>query len=234
MSPQRDRARRFTAVLFDFGGTLDAPGLAWKERVFDLYRSEGVAVAADEFARCFYDADDALVGTIPVTTSFRDVVHRLVAGVSVGLKVDDERVTDRVANRFVEDARLCANDSARVLAELGRHYRLGVVSNFYGNLATVCEDLGLRVHLDAIVDSVDVGCVKPDPRIFRHALDRLGVGAPDAVFVGDSLARDMAGARDVGVEHVWLVAAATSRPTPCCANDRIIRSLGDLRGELLP
>ena len=139
------------AVLFDFGGTLDAAGVPWKERIFHLYREEGVDVTAERFAPLFYRADDALVGTIPATLSFRDTVHRLVAGVSAGLGVTDATVTVRVATQFVEDALEAVGASTLVLARLARRHRLGLVSNFYGNLDTVCADVGLSGLFAVIV-----------------------------------------------------------------------------------
>ena len=71
------------AVLFDFGGTLDADGLPWKERVFRLFREEGAVVARERFDPSFYAADDALVGAIPATSSFQETVARLVTSVAV-------------------------------------------------------------------------------------------------------------------------------------------------------
>ena len=70
------------AVLFDFGGTLDADGLPWKERVYRLFRDEGAVVTRDRFDPAFYAADDALVGALPATTSYRVTVERLAAGVA--------------------------------------------------------------------------------------------------------------------------------------------------------
>lgn len=49
-------------LLFDFGGTLDADGVAWKERFHALYRAAGLDVTSDAFAPAFYAADDQLVG----------------------------------------------------------------------------------------------------------------------------------------------------------------------------
>jgi HAD superfamily hydrolase (TIGR01549 family) len=226
-------ARALDAVLFDLGGTLDAPGIPWKERLFRLYRAEGVVIPPDDFATLFYRADDALVGAVPAALSLRDTVQRLVDGISAALNVDDTRLTDRIATQFLERATTCARDNARLLSDLASRYRLGIVSNFYGNLVTVCDELGLRSHLGVIVDSSAVGWTKPDPRIFQRALDGLGVKAGDAAFVGDSLPRDMAGARAVGMAHIWLVEEAVSPPAPCCPDDRIIHSLDELRDVLL-
>jgi len=41
-------------LLFDFGGTLDADGVAWKERFYALYRADGLDMANDAFAIAYY------------------------------------------------------------------------------------------------------------------------------------------------------------------------------------
>ena len=73
-----------SAVLFDFGGTLDADGLTWKERFHRLFEAEGVAVEPARFDPVFYAADDALVGAVPETFSLQETVHRVAGGVASG------------------------------------------------------------------------------------------------------------------------------------------------------
>jgi putative hydrolase of the HAD superfamily len=219
-------------VLFDFGGTLDADGLTWKERIARHFEDAGVSVEAEIFDPVFYAADDALVGAVPSTLPFRETVFRLVAGVARGLGLDDEALVERVTTRFVEGAQRTLSRNAPVLAALNRRYRLGLVSNFYGNLAAVCEESGIRALFGVIIDSAEAGCVKPDPRIFRMALDALGLAPGDALFVGDSLPRDMAGARAAGIPHVWLAADGREDRRPCCPGDRVIPSLTAL-GKML-
>jgi HAD superfamily hydrolase (TIGR01549 family) len=221
------------AVLFDFGGTLDADGLPWKERVYRLFRDEGAVVTRDRFDPAFYAADDALVGALPATTSYRATVERLASGVAAALELDDRDVAPRVAGRFLADSLRKLDGNAPLLRELSRRYQLGIVSNFYGNLAQVCEDAGIRSLFGVLVDSAEVGFTKPAPRIFQHALDALGVSAARATFVGDSLPRDMAGARGVGMRHIWLVGDEPSAAAPCCRGDRQIRSLRELEAILL-
>jgi putative hydrolase of the HAD superfamily len=226
-------AARPAALLFDFGGTLDAPGVTWKERAWRLYRGAGVVADASVFDPVFYKADDALVGAVPSTLTLAETVQRVFAGVSTGLGVADPRLTEQLAGRFVDDTRTCLAASAAILRALAGRYRLGIVSNFYGNLTQVCDDAGIRSLFGVLVDSAEVGCTKPAPRIFRHALDALGVSAAKATFVGDSLPRDMAGARGVGMRHIWLVGAGASAASPCCRDDRQIRSLRELEAILL-
>lgn len=221
------------AVLFDFGGTLDADGLTWKERFLRLYLAEGVVMAPERFDLLFYAADDELVGAVPPTFSFRDTVFRLGAGIAeaMGLRHNDALV-DRIARRFIADAIRTLRGNMPLLSRLSRRYRLGIVSNFYGNLATVCEEAGIRRLFSVIIDSGRVGYLKPDTRIFRRAVEELGLTPADATFVGDSLSRDMAGARAAGMRHIWLAGGTGRTAEPCCPGDRVIGSLQDLEGLL--
>lgn len=215
------------AVLFDFGGTLDG-ALPWKERMFRLCRAEGVEVTQERFDPLFYGADDALVSKIPDALSLDETLRRLVTHLGAALDLRDALV-ERIARRFVDDTTRCVRDNIPLLSELARRYHLGIVSNFYGNLPRVCEDLGLRPLFGVIVDSAEVGWTKPDPRIFTHALAKLGLQPDAATFVGDSLPRDMAGARGIGMAHIWLAGETAPQSQPCCPDDRVIRSLGELR-----
>ncbi len=214
------------AVLLDFGGTLDADGVAWKERFRRLFAEEG-APAAEGFDRAFYDADDALVGAVPRDLPFSQTVERLC--VDVAAKLGRPETAGRVAERFLADARACLDRNAPLLERLHGRYRLGVVSNFYGNLESVCREMGLSPHLDAAIDSAVVRSEKPDRRIFDAALSAVHVEPSEAIFVGDSLARDMAGAKAAGIRHVWLRAGEGNA---CCPEDRVIASLPELSAVL--
>jgi HAD superfamily hydrolase (TIGR01549 family) len=223
-------------LLFDFGGTLDADGIPWKERVFRLFRGEGLVTATDVFDPAFYAADDALIGAVPPTLSFEATVNELCQGIARRLESPvTDGIAGRLAARFLADSSAHLRANGPLLGRLAERYRLGVVSNFYGNLARVCEDTGIDRYFDVLVDSACVGHRKPEPAIFHHALDALGVAPEAALFVGDSLHRDMAGARRVGIPHIWLTPDASARPPDdvCCPGDRTVRSLQELEGLVL-
>lgn len=217
-------------MLFDFGGTLDSDGVPWKERFFRLYRAAGAAESLAQFDRVFYAADDAVVGAIPATLRLRDTVRAVAAGVSRGLGVADDDLTDRIVDAFTGEVRAMVGQNRPLLARLSARYRLGMVSNFYGNLMAVCDDVGVGPLFGVIVDSVWAGCAKPDPRIFQRATEALRVAPAEATFVGDSQARDMAGARALGMPHVWLCGGGGG--TVCCPGDRAIRTLRELEDVL--
>ncbi len=231
MSPDRGAAVP-VAVLFDFGGTLDADGVAWKERFFRLWCEEAGEIAPERFAPAFYAADDALVGAVPPTLTLRETVDRIAQGVTRRMGASDPALAGRIAKRFLEEAWDRCRASALLLGQLSRRYRLGVVSNFYGNLSAVCTEAGLSPFLTVMVDSACVGCVKPDPRIFQAALTGLNAQPDQAVFVGDSLPRDMAGAKGIGMPHIWLTPKAAQGEGPCCPGDRVIHALEELRQML--
>ena len=60
------------------------------------------------------------------------------------------------------------------------------------------------MQFEFVIDSGEVGVEKPDPRIFQIALERMGVSAADALYVGDLYEVDVVGARAAGLDVVLL------------------------------
>ena len=77
--------------------------------------------------------------------------------------------------------------------------KVAIVSNSEGMLQKLFGDLGILRHFDRVVDSGIVGVTKPDPRIFRIALEHFGLGADRALMLGDTYATDIVGARAAGI-----------------------------------
>lgn len=107
---------------------------------------------------------------------------------------------------------LMASITFRVFPDVGfalgaartRGCRLVVVSNWDVSLHGVLAGLELTSMVDGVVISAEHGAGKPDPSIFRHALEVAGVPARKAIHVGDSLEEDVAGARAAGIQPVLL------------------------------
>jgi len=83
-------------------------------------------------------------------------------------------------------------------------YRLGVVTSGPEYQRLKLKLTGLYDYFDVIVTRDDAGTIKPDPRIFLHALEALNVTPPEALMVGDSLSQDVYGAKNVGMTAVWI------------------------------
>jgi len=86
----------------------------------------------------------------------------------------------------------------------GNGYRLGVVTSGPEYQRLKLELTGLDKYFDIIVTREDVKAIKPEPKIFLHALERLGVEPGEALYVGDSLSQDVYGAKHVGMTAVWI------------------------------
>lgn len=92
-----------------------------------------------------------------------------------------------------------------MLDALRGRYQLALVTNGAPDVQREkLEGSGLGSRFAAVVISCEVGIGKPEPGIFSAAVEGIGVAANDAVMVGDSAERDVAGARAAGLRTVWL------------------------------
>ncbi len=231
--PSGEEALQPSALLFDYGGTLDADGLTWRDRFWRIYQAAGLAVDEPRFCAAFFHADDTLPERFAVAgLGFRETLDRQVGLCCDHLGWGDAGTRARIATAFEAEACAAVAASRTLLARLRRQYRIGVVSNFYGNLTRVLADVGLSAVVDVVVDSGVVGVKKPDARLFHAALDPLGVAPADALMIGDSLERDMAGARAMGMPHVLLAGIDAEGRRPCCPDDGRIARLADLEAWL--
>ena len=97
------------------------------------------------------------------------------------------------------------DDAAPALAQLRElGLRLVCVSNWDVSLPEVLARCGLGGALDGVVTSAQVGSRKPDPAIFRPALRLARCSATEAVYVGDTPAEDVEGARAAGIRALLI------------------------------
>jgi len=81
---------------------------------------------------------------------------------------------------------------------------LGLITSLTRDMNLISSDLGLAPYLDFVVTSREVGADKPAPPIFLAALERAGVAASEAVYVGDQYETDVVGARGVGIKPILI------------------------------
>ena len=105
-----------------------------------------------------------------------------------------------------------------------RGLTLVVVSNANGTLRAHMERIGLRAHVDVVIDSCEEGVEKPDPRLFEIALARVGAAAAATIHVGDIYQVDVVGARAAGVRPVLLDETGLHDGVDCVR----VRSLAEL------
>jgi HAD superfamily hydrolase (TIGR01509 family) len=119
---------------------------------------------------------------------------------------------------------------ATVLRDIARTHRLALVSNF--DHSATAHALLARHDLDrvfsAVLFSIDFGRRKPHPAIFQEALSRLDAPPSAALFVGDSLDDDVAGARGAGIDSAWIDWAGAPLPTNAVPPTFTLSALTDL------
>ncbi len=215
-------------LLFDYGGTLDADGTTWADRFYPLYKEEGIDFPRERFERAFYDSEDALASRHKLPGLDLEQTCRLqVRDTLSALAPDRMDAADRLAARFASDSRRQFARLKPVLERLAARYRLGVVSNFYGNLDGILAAEGLRPLFASVADSGVIGVTKPEAKIFLHAAG--DVAPKDCVMVGDSIKRDMAGAHALGMKKALVTAAPEA---PKANQDWTIRSVVELEAVL--
>jgi len=146
--------------------------------------------------------------------------------------ISDQALAGELAEAFQEERwALCRPypDVLPALQDLGRDYALAMLTNGIPDIQrTKLSVAGLAGHFRATVISGEVGIGKPDPRMFRAVLKEIGAPAAEAVMVGNSPKRDIAGAQAAGILAVQIARYAPERADGIVPH-ALIRNLGELR-----
>jgi HAD superfamily hydrolase (TIGR01549 family) len=236
------------AVIFDFGHTL-----------VDFVLNQEVLFAAHEDAcdlvseYLLTEAPLAHERVLEVTTCiqqrieesrFHQTLHELDLPAEFASYFTDRQPALResmvfqvtgLARRALRSEIHLSPDNAQVLHNLrASNFRLGLVSNcaMGGDWTRdLLDDLGLLELLDVVVLSSEEEIGKPDPRLYRTAMERLDTESRQTIFVGDRLHDDIAGAQAVGMLAVLTRQFRREEPVPSIAEpDVIIDRLADLSG----
>ena len=202
------------AVIYDAGGTL----LRGRPTIDEM-----CDIAYDEFE--VYIEPDQLKNAMPNLTAFfherRDKdglgvydsderaasfwrEYYLEAFRRAGLEHEGEVLSSlavRLNSWFAQPDQWEVYDDAWLALEEGRRRGLiqGVISDWGTDLLGILGSLGLTQYFEFVVVSAIVGRAKPAADVFEYALERAGVSAAEAVYVGDSYIADVLGARGAGL-----------------------------------
>ncbi len=117
---------------------------------------------------------------------------------------------DTVRDQLVAAIRISANwdrirpGTAAHLDEIGRRYRIAVISNADGKIEDVLNKFGMARCFDTITDSGLVGYEKPHPEIFRQALMSMNAAPEESLYVGDVYSVDYLGAQGAGMQALLM------------------------------
>ena len=204
---------RYEAVLFDVGETLIGPAGSFGASYARHFRALGIEAPDQAWDRVMRAHWRRFAARHPpgadryrLAGGERAFWRRLVAVVvaEIGGADPSAELVDEATSRLYEhfsrpEAWTVWPDTPGVLDRLaGAGVPLAVVSNWDSRLEPLLERLGLARYFAAVCGSHTLGVEKPDPRLFDHALARLGVPACRALHVGDLPETDWAGGRLAG------------------------------------
>jgi HAD superfamily hydrolase (TIGR01549 family) len=221
------KGRTIRCILFDFGDTLwtrkDAATWhrterAGNQRVVELLKKifPGTALPTSDpmlFGEQFRKAVEVQANNMKTPSHEPDFELATIKALQqLGFPVIERTTACEIFEALrvrIPESRHLFDDILPTLAELQhRGFLLGVVTNRWYGGEPFLEDLqsmGLLDYFDAnhMAISADLGVRKPNPAIFQHALDALGVPAEEAAMVGDAFGADIVGAKQLNIFAIW-------------------------------
>jgi HAD superfamily hydrolase (TIGR01549 family) len=210
----------YRAILFDLDDTLYDLRTYWRERLrlaLDLVRTRYAHLDSEALALV------AMSERVYIE-HWPDFLRRQ--------GVDDEALIAEAHEIFRQEwfeRMALAEDAGPTLAALRSRYKLGLITNGPSAIQRAkIERFRLADYFDELIVSGEVGVAKPDPAIFRLALERLGIAPTEALFVGDSPEYDLRGAAAAGIPFVWMNPGAEVLPESITQPLATIERLGEL------
>lgn len=124
------------------------------------------------------------------------------------LGVDDRKLGEAMASGFIEGISATTHlfpFAEKTLEYLYKKYPLYVITNGFEEVQfRKLKNSGLDKYFTRIITSEEAGSKKPDPEIFQFALRKTGAPAIESLMIGDDLEVDMAGARQMGIDQLYV------------------------------
>jgi putative hydrolase of the HAD superfamily len=204
-----------TAILLDVGGVFLLPDRSRIRQALDQVGHSVVDNAAID--RAHYRAVRVFPMDLEETDDQRDHWDRYLQVYARSLDVPEVLLDDAVEhlrNEYVSGGlwtQVIDGSPEGLESLVATGVPIGIVSNSNGTIEARLNELeilqvgpGAGVEVRCVIDSGDVGVEKPDPRIFDHALARLGMSADGMWYVGDTPAFDVVGARRAGLHPLLM------------------------------
>ena len=167
-------------LFFDIGSTLVDESKAYEHRIKDTVRNSSI--------------------------SYEQFYNTMLGLARQGLNGYNEAVNYfglRQAPWHSEDECLYP-EVVSTLNTLSERYKIGIIANQLPGMQERLNKMGIAKFVSQTISSAEEGIFKPNPSIFRLALQRAGCTAENSVMIGDRLDNDIIPAKAVGMRTVWV------------------------------
>jgi len=222
------------AILFDFGGTLDTDGIHWSELFWETYVHFHIPVTKENLREAFIYSEKKIANVIKPEFSMKKTLEKQLLYQLEYLQ-DKHYLPSYYSFIIDELSEYCYRyvihtimKSKELLENLSSQYSLGLISNYYGNLETVLQELSLKKYFSSVIDSAKLGIRKPDKQIFKVALNDLAMVPQEVIMIGDSYENDIIPAKSIGCFTIWVQNKAWQEPVENGSADFKIESITEL------
>jgi epoxide hydrolase-like predicted phosphatase len=178
------------AVFFDLGGVIVRTEFqAPRQRL-----AERFGMDYDDLSKLVFDSESGLraaIGEISSEEHWASVIQRLKRPAAELAAIREEFFAGDIVDRTLVE----------YIRSLRGKYKTGLISNAWGDLRDFVVREKFDDAFDKMIISAEVGAMKPEPKIFQIALEQLGVGPKEAVFVDDFEA-NIEGCKKVGIKGI--------------------------------
>ena len=221
------------AILFDFGGTLDTNGIHWSEKFRTAYDEANLKIKPEDFKEAYVKAESQMYVEIKRDDDFFTTISKqaflqlsyLEKQKNYSFPGTAVESSKKVAQKCYDDVLEVIKTVKEILPGLKIDFKLGVVSNFYGNLEAALNGLGISEYFDVLVDSTLAGITKPDPAIFERAIEKLHAFPDETIVIGDSYERDIKPAKMLNCKTIWLDVSSWKKPEETISADFIVKDI---------
>jgi len=201
------------AIFFDWMNTLTHAEPDRHEQFCQIARELGVDLSPQKVMQGIYAAGSQLPAGAPYRWQKSHDPEIFIRYIEIilgeaGVKLRRDKVLEilkKLSQSAGKETYVLYDDVLPNLKRLkARGFIVGLITSLTKDMNLICSDLGLTSYVDFVVTSKEVGADKPEPPIFLTALERAGVRASEAVYVGDQYETDVVGARGVGISPVLI------------------------------
>lgn len=230
--------KNIETIIFDYGGTLDTNGIHWSNQFWEAYKKFDIQISKEKFREAYVYSEQNITEIIQSNFSLlktykTQIKYQLnyLLSKKILTKIDTQ-IKEELSKYCYKSVIDNLSTTTSILNKLNQNYKLGLISNYYGNVETVLTELNLAEYFIVIIDSSIFGIRKPEKEIFEFMIKKLNANISKTIMVGDSYKNDIKPAKKLGMNTIWLKNAIWNNQKDDKSADIIIDDINYLKDAI--